>query len=103
MTRARDLASATPGSSGVPFRVAAGGANITTSGTTVTFPAGRFTQIPQITTGLYYETASGAAPAGFCHVGYNAISTTGMTLFSKSGTNLGWYMAVQMTSSAAAG
>jgi hypothetical protein len=83
--------------------MAAGNANITPSGTTVTFPTGRFTQIPQITTGLYYETASGAAPAGFCYVGYNTISTTGMTLFSKSGTNLGWYMAVQMTSGSASG
>jgi hypothetical protein len=101
MTRARDLAS---GFNGIrPFAMAAGGANIAPGGTTVTFPAGRFTQLPQITTGLYYETASGAAPAGFCYVGYAAITTTGMTLFSKSGTNLGWYMAVQMTSSAAAG
>jgi hypothetical protein len=101
MTRARDLAS---GLAGIrPFAMAAGNANITTSGTTVTFPVGRFTQLPQITTGLYYESGSGAAPAGFCHVGYNTISTTGITLFSKSGTNLGWWMAVQMTSSSGAG
>jgi hypothetical protein len=83
--------------------MAAGGANITTAGTTVTFPTSRFTQSPQITTGLYYETATGAQPGGFCSVAYASISTTGMTLISKSGTNLGWWMAVQMTSSAAAG
>jgi len=55
MTRARDLASAAPGTSGQPFAVAAGvlqgGVISSTTSYTVTLPANRFTAQPITTFG----------------------------------------------------
>lgn len=98
MTRARDLAS---GLSGVrPFAMAAGSAVPTGGGqyVSITFPAGRFTQNPQIT--AIVDGAGATAAYAMCA----GVYTTGCTLqsLSVSGYTIRW-MAIQMTSGSASG
>lgn len=119
MTRARDLSSATPGSTGVPFRMAAG----TWSGTSgtyastwqiawyvgqvaITFPAGRFTQAPMVT-----ASGEGATGGGVYTVPQIAwvwnVSSSGFSSFvgnpyGNYGVTYRW-VATQMTSSSAVG
>ena len=103
MTRARDLASATPGSTGIPFRMASGTLTGTTSGlTTVTFPAGRFTQAP-VTVVSCVETVI---------VPVVSISSTGFTtnafanFYGQIQVRIAFgifWQAIQMTSGSASG
>ena len=97
MTRARDLAS---GLAGVrPFAMASGVTNTSGSGyATVTFPANRFTQGPQVT-----GTAT-TAGSQTTYVMSTGSSTTGVTLQTIGSTASGVYwVAIQMTSGAASG
>jgi hypothetical protein len=102
MTRARDLAS---GLAGVrPFAMSAGNITANGSGVTVTFPSGRFTQVPKVSTGAF---ANGLDASGAPLIA--SLTTTGFTLVSyrdDGGTsrtaNVDW-IAVQMTSGAASG
>lgn len=100
MSKARDLAS---GQNGIrPFAMA-GNYGVTPSGTTatVTFPVGRFTQIPGVTTGA--NTAA-IAPSPLL---ITAISTTSFNIGSYNGTSwiaIGfWWSAFQMTPTAMGG
>lgn len=97
MTRARDLAS---GLAGVrPFAMAAGinscGAN---ASVTITYPAGRFTQTPMLSTS--------AVDVGTYTVNELVLGRTGTTSFLaysySSNCNISW-VAIQMTSGAANG
>ena len=101
MTRARDLASATPGSTGIPFRMAAGTA--TTGGNvsvTVTFPTSRFTATPIVT-----ATVNDAAYASVMIV--YSTSTTSFIMQGYSSPSYsairGNWTAIQMTSGSGAG
>ncbi len=102
MTRARDLASATPGSTGIPFRIASGkvtpGAG--SSGyATITYPAGRFTQAPQLV-----GTGDGAGATSF-NVMTGNHATSSATIQSTgniTGYAIHW-IAIQMTSGSASG
>ncbi len=102
MGRARDLASSAPGTAGKPFAIATGICSAASgAGVTVTFPSGRFTQTPIVTT--MRSTARG----GFQQV--ESITSTGFTAFSydytgtgTSVTNVNW-IAIQMTSGSASG
>lgn len=97
MTKARDLAS---GLNGVrPFATAAG--KVTVNGgtqTTVTYPAGRFTQQPIVNYSNMNVYGNGSAPVGYVN------GTTSFTVaFGSAGSSdIGW-IAVQMTSGAAGG
>jgi hypothetical protein len=94
MTRARDLAS---GLNGIRPFATAGNYGTTPSGTTatVTFPAGRFTQIPGVTTAI---NSGATAPAPLL---VTAISTSSFSIGSYNGTSwlvVGfWWNAFQMT------
>ena len=102
MGRARDIASSAPGTAGKPFAVATGICSANSNpGVTVTFPSGRFSQIPIVT------SMRSSARGGFQQV--EQITTTGFTAYSydylgtgNSVTNVNW-VAIQMTSGASSG
>jgi hypothetical protein len=105
MTRARDLAS---GNAGVrPFATASGTVAVTTSGgaggTTVTFPASRFTQTPIVTVGTdspaFYDPfgmVTSLSSSSFIFRSRQTQTTAGATV-------AGYWIAIQMTSGAASG
>jgi hypothetical protein len=83
----------------LPFAMAVG--KVTVNGgtqTTVTYPAGRFTQQPIVNYSNMNVYGNGSAPVGYVN------GTTSFTVaFGSAGSSdIGW-MAVQMTSAAAAG
>jgi hypothetical protein len=85
MTRARDLAS---GLNGKPYAVAIGAVgSVPTTGTTITFPVGRFTQTPRTTVSTGHVTASGAAPGGFAYIPYLGINGGVSVIFAVSAGN----------------
>ena len=105
MTRARDVASAAPGTAGVPFRMASGTVTSTSSGdVTVTFPASRFTQTPLITAsvqgGEMIVRIISSSSTGFSTNGYANFYGQVQVRFAGFPIN---YIAVQMTSGAASG
>lgn len=93
--------------SSIPFAQASG--IVTVSGSsvvTVTLPAGRFTQTPNITFGQSYVLASGGNSTGIVQIPYLAGPTTtsfGLTLQNSNGDVAVWWHAIQMTSSSASG
>ena len=107
MTRARDLASATPGSTGIPFRMTAGVA--TTSSVngqvTITFPSGRFTATPIFTA----SNISGGVFALYSEI--ISVSSTNATVavnadggqYPNLAARTFHYHAIQMTSGSASG
>ena len=103
MTRARDLASATPGSTGIPFRTAAGSVSAS-GGVTVTFPAGRFTVAP-----LVYASPNAVGANAFAQPITGNVTTSSFTienLASNTGGVISFvthWKAIQMTSGAASG
>jgi hypothetical protein len=108
MTRARDLASytsvqsqiaakATAGSDGVPFRMAAGNYYHTAEYQNITFPSGRFTQPPRLTSIMV------AAGVGGNTVLSANMSTNGATLQCLPLNRYVDWVAIQMTSGAASG
>jgi hypothetical protein len=89
-------------STSVPYATNAGTATITGSGT-ITFAASRFTQTPLVSVNV--QTTSNAATS----VTYAGASTAGITVYVWSGSTASTiartvnFLAVQMTSAAAAG
>ena len=95
-------------STSLPFAQASGAMSITSSSVTViTFPAGRFTQAPNITFGVTYVTASGGAPTAAIYMPFGYLPSTtsfGVALNVGGAAAIGGYWhAVQMTSAAASG
>ena len=98
MTRARDLANSTPGTTGQPFRMAAGSGTVDGTGlVAITYPASRFTQNPVI------SAVINAAPTNGITLMFYGNSTTGATFYLSAAFLSFNYVAVQMTSSASAG
>jgi hypothetical protein len=107
ITRARDLASATPGSTGIPFRMTAGIATTSAANgrVTIVFPASRFTTTPTITASgvsggifaLYSEIVS--VDANGAVIGVNADGSQYPNLIARTLH----YQAIQMTSGSASG
>jgi hypothetical protein len=119
MTRARDLANSTPGTTGQPFATAAGiwsGTSGTYASTwqiawyvaqvSVTFPAGRFTQAPMVTASGEGQTAGGVWSVPQIAWVWTVSSTGFVSLvgnpYGNYGVNYRW-VATQMTSSSAVG
>lgn len=99
MTKARDLASATPGSTGIPFRMAAGAASVGLNApVAVTFPASRFSVAPVVNLTGDGGWAWIGTPSSTGFVAYQTQSWGGSSI---AGT-MRW-TAIQMTSSTAAG
>ena len=90
-------------SSGTPFAMAAGSADILQSGTVVNFPAGRFTVPPIVTVAGGWVSASGAVGNPII-VKYAELLTTRVTLLSTTAATVrGFWTAVQMTPTSAEG
>ena len=94
----------------VPFAMAAGSSGFVNASTaTVTFPAGRFTATPMVTTGLFWV---GATYNLYMQVSMYDLSSTGFTWYATDTRNgnswnlsylsIHWH-AIQMTSSSGAG
>jgi hypothetical protein len=111
MSRARDLASAAPGTSGTPFRIASGVGTVSGSNgpisswyysnaITVTLPVGRFSTTPIIT---ITSVASGAVGASnISDVSSSSFSYYILRLNASPIGSVNW-TAIQMTSGAASG
>jgi hypothetical protein len=94
MTRARDLASATPGSAGIPFRMASGIVYGGAGATVITFPSGRFTQVPMLNLSNYSNV----------HPNINSVTATNFSWQTANGSNdTTYWTAIQMTSTSGAG
>jgi hypothetical protein len=100
MSRAKDLASAAPGTTGIPFRTQSG--VFSTYGgvpVTVTFAASRFTQAPMVTAtsrdgNQVWIRAGVASTTSVLIYGYSTAGVAGVE---------GHFIAVQMTSGSGAG
>ena len=111
LSRARDLASAAPGTSGKPFAMASGTVAYTipsgnnATNVTVTYPASRFSQTPILSTGMLV----GGNFDHHANIQSNGSSSATVRLFTNSGTTGGawggtiYWVAIQMTSGAASG
>lgn len=86
-----------------PYAFAAGTVSATPSGTTVTFPASRFSVGPVVTIGPAWVSANGALGNAVV-IEYPGSTSTSIILRSVSASAvIAHWMAVQMTSSSAAG
>jgi hypothetical protein len=91
-----------PGSTGIPYRMAANTITAFTGNASVTFPASRFTQAPIVTVTMASSTSVTSATIA-------SVSTTGFTIYAWAGgsagavSRSGYYQAIQMTSGAAGG
>jgi hypothetical protein len=95
-----------PGTSGQPWVTAAGIVTATSGTTVITFPVGRFTQAPIVQFTSSWITASGGNPAGWPFIPYPSGPTTsqvGVSLTNSSGNAAVHWIAIQMTSTSAAG
>lgn len=95
-------ARAVPGSTGFPYRTAAGNAVAGTTATVVTFPSGRFTSIPIVTIAAGHVSATGATGYHVAIV-YASTSTTSFSAISLTAATAITYIATQMTSTSGAG
>lgn len=87
----------------IPYRFAAGTVSATSAGTTVTFPANRFTQAPIVTIGPAWVAANGALGNSII-IDYPGETTTSVILRSSTASAVvARWMAVQMTSSSSSG
>jgi hypothetical protein len=92
-----------PGTSGIPFRMAAGSLTVT-GNATVTFPSGRFSVAPILSTGAYTNGANTAAAPMFLP----SPTATSFTIYGETTAQtartarIDW-IAIQMTSTTAAG
>ena len=99
MSKAKDLAS---GLAGVrPFAMASGIASGSAAGVTVTFPSGRFSVTPNVSTTRTTARGGFQQPESVTSTGFTSYSFdyggTGLTV-----SNINW-IAIQMTSGAASG
>lgn len=109
MTRARDIANASPGSTGIPFRAASGTSSVATlaagassGATTVTFPASRFSVAPSVT--------GSSTSSDQCTIAFLSTSSTATSMFVRNCSSISTgqavnitYIAIQMTSSSGVG
>jgi len=94
MTRARDLASSTPGTTGQPFAWHANSGVYNGGSGTVTFPAGRFTQSPICT------IATVGNSGNFAETELRTVSSSAFTFGCQKTDFTGFHwLAVQMTPS----
>jgi hypothetical protein len=91
-----------PGSTGIPFLMAASTIPAFTGNASVTFPVGRFTQTPVITVTMASSTSvTSATVAGASSTGFTIYAWAGGSAATLSRT--AYYQAVQMTSSSGNG
>lgn len=109
MSKARDLANASPGSTGMPFRAASGTSSVATlaagassGATTVTFPASRFTAAPSVT--------GSSTSSDQCTVAFLSTTSAATSMYVRNCSSLSTgatvnitYIAIQMTSSSGVG
>lgn len=95
MSKARDLAS---GQNGVrPFATASGLTTTITGNASVTFPVGRFTQIPSVTVAVASTNNTGTSATT------SSTTTSGFNIFVWSGSTASttgrqcWWTAIQQT------
>ena len=91
-------------STSLPFAMSIGSVNVTTTTTqTVTFPSGRFTVAPRITTGTYNNDVNTPASPILFNVSTTGFSFQAFTIGGAFRLGVVDYTAIQMTSASAEG